>query len=246
MNITKAVDANKKIIRDVKILLIDILIVIVGVVAHYVIDYLELALRSAAIITTWIMGSACFFVFAVVCIRMCKTLYSYPRKTNKSIKLQKICSVTIIVSIVLLTILISFGGLIYFSFTVKKEITIDYKENSYIKEPVSASVNESKFLYYKIINPFFYSKEQVTEIITIEHYTGIVKDRSSAGGDNGSVMLLYVDVGVNEVIEFTAINDLAYNFSQQIPVGTKVEIECEHHPSSEYRPILKIKKSSSS
>lgn len=225
-----------KLRKTINLLLIQITIAIIALLAKYLIDSMGFEFRTLAIKIIWSMAAVWGIAFVWLIVRICRIVYYFPEKS----KWIKVVSAMVVVIIVITTVLTYMIGFMFFAYTVKDEQTISYKNTTYIAESVSYVEVPSGVVYHKVVNPFLYEKQRTTDIIAIETYTGVIRSWNWSGGDNGSVRRIQVDIGSIEMIEFTLIDDDVFKISDPIPVDVKVQIECEHHPDSEYRPILSI------
>lgn len=75
-----------------------------------------------------------------------------------------------------------------------------------------------------------------------ETYTGVITNWRWAGGDNGMVMLLTVDIGDEETIVFSTTRSTKFVGIEDyhVNIGDKVVIECESYTKSDYHPIITI------
>jgi len=76
-----------------------------------------------------------------------------------------------------------------------------------------------------------------------ETYTGVIKSWRWAGGDNGMVMQLSVDVGNGKIITFSTTRNTKFVGIEEYRINSndEVVIECESYTEYDYHSILTIK-----
>jgi len=244
MNSQDKNDPKSKLKRIAKLLLIytSATFFIIGAVmfAHYFANTKGFEFRVIVIRTAWFVAAIWGMIFVGCCLLLCGTLYAYPQQIKQKRIIQKIGTITMIIIIVIVTGCAYYVGLMIFSFSKLEEKTMEIKGITYIVKHEPYVIAPSRISYHKVINALLYERKQSTDMISIETYTGIIQSCTLAGGDSGSVKLLQVSVGNGEIMMFTLTSDDKIKGSNEVPIGVDVQIKCERHPNSSYRPILSI------